>query len=307
MSKDYYTREANEFISRIVRHIGEIIKSFKLVHFLFEHPTAGTENSETGEFLGERGRYGAYKIYLSKWAIFIDESGDWYGPEAKRPLPMGPDAYGWYAIEIRTEVYSELDLLSNALGEFCPEFTNNYRVSVKCGRGDARTAVHVHIGNPNGDGFTMVQAKRLITLMWIYELAIMRLHAPYKSNHIRYCSLLRKHSFLAGWVDGGAPVPPNEPPEDPQISQADYEIDPEKFKKGLNAHLEREIKPEEVLDVFNANIPSELRLDKALRFIWYAARMDLLVGLTASLFGRRRPGCSLCKSFIYWKPDPFAL
>lgn len=289
-SQDEHKAETLNAIDIMLGDIGYSKTGIRIRKVYHEHAISGDDISD-GKLLGRRDENYIYEIYL-EWAICMDGSGAWYPLSDKRPCPIGPPEYAWLPVEIKTRVYFDLDELNKDLRIILGNIIKNYRVSVKVGQGDSRAGVHVHIGNPNPGGFTLIHAKRLMTLVWIYEPAIMCLHATWKSNYIRFASLLRKHSHLAGLVR-----PPLSPPfYDPRFEG------PKESSFDLNHGS--------LTNDYKADIPllatPPTRIDKkAIDLIWGAKDMDSLAMLSASQFGERRPALSIRELYnLRRKPTP---
>lgn len=257
-----------------------------------EHPVAGGDNPEdsngtdSGKTVGSLTPNG-YQVYQN-WTVCFDESGDWYSTGNKRPRPVAPKEYVWFPLEFKSPVCHEFDTLRDELSQIITAIRQNFRVSVKCGRGNSRTAMHVHVGLrestrlPNSaetvwslSEFRLTTMKRLLTLAWLYEPAIMSLHASWKGNHPRYCSTLRRHSHLAGLLGT-------------KLNASDYP--PSKNKK---------LALEEFDLVSAAEVQYKESIgddpERALKIIWGAQNMEHLAWLASSQFGERRPALSLRK------------
>lgn len=292
-------------IQLIVKNIRPFLKGFELVPLRYEHAGAGTGPLDTGKHLGRLGRDNIWELYLKNWGFTIDGSGleNSFKMEKIRLDPF----------EITSNVYKDehLDKLYKHLAQLLYILAKKYRVTVKGGKGDKRPDVHIHIGNPGT--FELKQLKRVVTLFWIYEPAIMSLHASWRSDYIRYGSLLRKHTFLALFANTKVPVP-HDPKKQGTLTANGFKFDLS-TEDGLKAQAE-----------FNANIPTLLREQdedkgsnqkknlkddetpkekEALGYIWAAADNDYLAGLTASRFGLRRPALSFCKSHLLLKTYRF--
>lgn len=280
-------------LETIVRATEKSITGFKIKPYLKEHAIAGDELSEKGEFLGKLGLDRIYPLYRD-WAIVPDVSG------IKENLRFMGGDYRWDAAEIKSKVYTEdeIDELDNHLNQVCDILPREHRWTVKSGLDDRRPGVHIHIGTTHEKGFELQQLKRLVTFMWIYEPAIMKLFPSWKSDYIRYGSLLRKHTDLALWANIVVPMP-IDPKKKGTITPDEFKFYPD------NSEDARRIREE-----YEANIPRflthsdkiEIRIENgepleitALNHLWAAPNVDYLAGLIASRFGLRRGIFSLRK------------
>ena len=259
-----------------------------------EHPlpnkpedSPGTNGGKTAGSLLTNG----YEVY-QEWTVCFNESGYAYSPENKKPRPTAPEEYVWFPLEFKSPVRNDFDTLRRELSQITTAIRQSFRVSVKCGRGDGRTGMHVHVGirkkltelqkepaeatEPPVE-FELSTMKRLLTLAWLYEPAIMSLHASWKSDYPRYCSLLRQHSHLAG-LHGIRLNPSNYPPSE------NKKLKLEDFTEVAAMEAQRK-----------ENVGGDRDQDPALKIIWAARNMEHLAWLAASQFGERRPALSLRK------------
>ena len=273
INPDQYKEQAEEIINDIISCVeqeGIIIQLSK-----YEHPIAldNASNGKTdqGRTVGARTPKGYYKVY-EKWALCFDGSGAWYGGKEYRKPPVSPKNYVWFPLELKAPVHNNMGELHAELATIIKVIRDRYRVSIKCGRDSSRTSVHVHVGST--EAFELGTMKRLLTLMWVYEPVIMSLHASWKSNHVRYSSLLRTHSHLARLLGERLPDPPYVQSKRDKFALHEFILDPQ-LEKLYQACIQAG--DDEV----------------SLRIIWGARDMEHLAWLAASQFGERRSALSL--------------
>lgn len=340
LSEQEHIKEAKRFLGIIVKNVGGPKTGINIRKVDEEHPVKDPPDNKTpgekvdeehpvknpphnkttgeGSTLGplENGIYAVYK----RWAAAFDASGKWYkylGEYPKEWLPpLGSGGrYTWFSLEFKSRVYysRELSTLRIDLENFCRELVNRFRVSIKCGRGDARPSAHVHVGYPNPnqgpdsdsalDLFTDIHIKRLMTLVWINEPAIMALHATAREDHIRYGSLLREHSHLAYFI--GRILSPASPAYD-RTTRAER-IDETCRNLAHNLSVDETLRTD-----FEANIPPLPKpqssskgpedidaLITGVKIAWGAKNRDQLAAIASSQSGERRPGFSLRELFLY--------
>ena len=248
------------------------------------------EDKAEGELLGERGKDNIYQFYKDAWTMCVDES----------VMNLGHPGVG--AVEIRSKVYRDRDKLREHIKRILFILTDKYGFMVKGGKDDRRPGVHVHIGNTNSGGntlnggFEILHVRRLLTLVWIYEPAIMALHATWKGNYIRYGSLLRLHTHFARLL--GIELPPSyELSTRWRCSESDFEFDAESeegklFLKDYEDNIPKRCQPgdekgRETQDEYNSKL--------VVKWIWAAKSIDLLALGSASQFGERRSALNICK------------
>ncbi|XXH03910.1 hypothetical protein Hte_010318 [Hypoxylon texense] len=205
----------------------------------------GLDPNVLGEFVD-----GHYEVY-NAWTVCQDTSGSWYpGADGNsfQPMkvpPIGPKEYSWFSIEIKTQVYKDLELLEQDLQKVCDRIRARFLVSINCGRGDNRSSTHVHIGrsgkwDPDDENmpFRLNEAMMLATVMYMLEPVLMTLHAPWKQHYHRYAARLHGYTNLEGFceqkrppkvdwkaeLDGLGPFDPSPRPEDKAYTEEDFRL-----------------------------------------------------------------------------------
>ncbi|KAI1762862.1 hypothetical protein GGR53DRAFT_397976 [Hypoxylon sp. FL1150] len=160
-----------------------------------------------GEFVD-----GHYEVY-DMWTVCQDGSGGWYPGvnghyQPPKIPPIGPEGYSWLSIEIKSQVYKNLDLFRRDLKKVCDRIRARFLVSINCGQGFNRSSTHVHVGrsgkwDPDDEDlpFNLLEAKKMATAMYMLEPALTPLHAPWKKNLHRYAARLRGYSYLGSFSE----------------------------------------------------------------------------------------------------------
>lgn len=203
---------------------------------------------------------------------------------------------------------------NDAFYKLSPEFSKGHN---KTQPGEARAGTHIHVsvegifdtatqrmtknGHPRCEeikDIRMLASKKILTLYWLVEPEIRKLHASWRSEDARYSGLLRHHSNLAFHLRSVT-----------QEEQAQYEhweheaekkaknqpkfYDHERFKE-QGAYGPHDLGPEakRVYDAVMARL-QDARDREAIEKIWMCKEMDQLVWLCTSYFSNRRAALSL--------------
>ena len=278
---DEHMNQAEKIISGIIEHVrnetGIEIKASK-----YEHPVEGEVTPDgiatEGKFVGRLKDKGYYEVY-ENWTLCFDASGAWYAGSEKRKPPVAPDNYVWFPLDLKARADGNIEEIHDELSRIIRAVRAKYRVSVKCSQSESRTNVHVHVGSGSKNGFDLKILKRLLTLTWIYEPAIVSLHAEWRQKDVRYVSLLHRHSHLASLLDRNR-----------KLDTTFYKAS-DRRKLGLEEFSSKfDLEGFYQMYIQSGGDPKEW-----LRIIWGARDVEYLAWLAASQFGERRPALSLRK------------
>ncbi|OTB08951.1 hypothetical protein M426DRAFT_6982 [Hypoxylon sp. CI-4A] len=157
---------------------------------------------ELGAFIG-----GSYENF-DVWRVCKGENACWYSIDGARNslwecVPGGPQRYAWFGVEVKSEVYKNLDDLERDLKKVCDRIRARFLVSVNFGMMFNKPSTHVHVGrtgswDPEDENlpFDLTTAKKIATTMYLLEPTLMKLHAPWKLADYRYAARLRSFTHL---------------------------------------------------------------------------------------------------------------
>ncbi|KAK8123371.1 hypothetical protein PG999_003289 [Apiospora kogelbergensis] len=237
------------------------------------------------------------------------------------------------ALEMRTKVFTEAnkkegDQMRKELGLILKEIPKNHNVSVNAGNdalyineksslpqpGEARAGMHIHVSaagvfdtvtektDANIMGKRIIASKKLLTLYWLVEPDIMKLHASWRSRDSRYAGLLRRHSNLAfslsKWVTSDTAIEPHwgyeaeeaENKKNHHYNEVNFDNDQGQWSQNDLGPVGEKVKAVVQLRGDNAE---QQRTQRAIEKIWMCKNMDQLVWLCSSHFGNRRGAISL--------------
>ncbi|KAK8075979.1 TBC1 domain protein [Apiospora phragmitis] len=189
--------------------------------------------------------------------------------------------------------------------------------------GEARAGIHIHVSaegvfDTPTQGLTVEEhreqreeimkkrilaSKKLITLYWLVEPNICKLHASWRSKDPRYAGLLRHHSNLAFYLldqeqKDNSPYKHWEHDKEENQNKAKGHYNKGNFDThGKIAEEDLDSEAKTMYDAVIAKLPGESedrKLErKTIKTIWSCTNMDQLVWLCASYFGNRRAALSL--------------
>lgn len=111
---------------------------------------------------------------------------------ARQPIP--PYLYSWYGTEVISPVYDIANPDCYATVERAlKQMRNELRIHKPLSTG--QTGLHIHMGHQ--DGWNLFQLKRVVTLYYLLEPELVRLHREERETFL-YCRPMRTQSFLAG-------------------------------------------------------------------------------------------------------------
>ncbi|KAI5860020.1 hypothetical protein GGS23DRAFT_259063 [Durotheca rogersii] len=201
-----------------------------------EIPESEDEEPGLGDF--DEFRYSSYK----QNAIVPEETMIWTDPAANgRRMTVKPEAqagYFWLGLEFvsKAHKYRDFDIAKSDLDTVCKVLRANYAVSINVGKDTAdrssRCATHVHWGI-SGAEYDLVTVKRILTLMWVAEEKLMRLHATWRQDATKYAALLQKGTNMATACPLTCPDWTNKPGTGNWVREMDQNVPP-KVQRSLH-------------------------------------------------------------------------
>lgn len=114
----------------------------------------------------------------------------------------------WFSIEIKSQVYKNLDHFERDLKKVCDRIRARFLVSINCGQSFNRSSTHVHVGrsgtwDPDDEDlpFDLLEAKKMAIVMYMLEPALTALHAQWKQSLHRYAARLRGYTYLGSFYE----------------------------------------------------------------------------------------------------------
>ncbi|KAK8848411.1 hypothetical protein PGQ11_014891 [Apiospora arundinis] len=243
------------------------------------------------------------------------------------------------ALELRTRVYTEANKedhgneMRDELKRILDAIPRKHNVSVNAGNaatyrlpdqsvksGEARAGMHIHVsatgvfdtetqGRTNKVGIMekrILASKKLLTLYWLIEPNISKLHASWRSADPRYAGLLRRHSNLAflnltkNPKDNDNCEHWGQHDEEEKLrkegryfyDEAKFEAQGKLYLKDLDSEAQQMYTA--VMEQVSRSGGSDYERNmSAIDRIWMCKNMDQLVWLCSSRFGNRRAALSL--------------
>ncbi|KAI0115247.1 hypothetical protein F4814DRAFT_460023 [Daldinia grandis] len=169
-------------------------------------------HTRLGDFDGFR--YSSYK----ENSIVPEETMIWTDPTAKGKRmavrPQTPPGHFWLGFEFVSKAYRyhDFNIMKSDFDRTCRTLRTNYLVSVNAGKdsgsASSRCGTHTHWGL-SGVEYDLITIKRILTLMWVVEEKLMRLHASWRQLANKYAALLQTGTNmgtdnapkLPSWID----------------------------------------------------------------------------------------------------------